>query len=74
MGWFNGDPVDLFPHTPRERAERMLELVGEKKLLAEAEDALKDDPQWTLELSSYVLNVSFKLFIFILAYVCPIEL
>ena len=55
LGWFSGDPVELFPLTPREKAQRMVDLLGSSKLLHSARDALdKDDPQWALELATYV--------------------
>lgn len=28
VGWFSGDPVDLMPLTPAERAQRMLNMIG----------------------------------------------
>ena len=55
MGWFSGYAVDLNPLTPAERARKMVELVGEDRLLSTAESALKShEYQWALELASHV--------------------
>ncbi|XP_002163828.2 linear primary-alkylsulfatase [Hydra vulgaris] len=59
MGWFSGDISELEPHTPTEKAERLIKLGGgSNNLLTYSEDALnKNDPQWCLELTSAVLRV-----------------
>lgn len=58
VGWFSGDPVELQPLTPRQRAEHMVRLVGERKLVSEAREALdQEDWQWALELSTMILRV-----------------
>ncbi|CAH1796159.1 unnamed protein product [Owenia fusiformis] len=59
MGWFSGDPVDLMPQTRTSQAGKMVELVGgTDKVLEAAKKALSGgDPQWGLELATYVLFV-----------------
>lgn len=57
QGWFSGDPVELDPLTRGEKADKMVELVGAKKLVDTAKEAAKSgDAQWALELASYVLR------------------
>lgn len=56
LGWFSGDAMDLSPLSKKEKADRMVKLVGVSKLLEQAREAQRDkDFQWALELSSYVL-------------------
>ena len=60
LGWFSGDPADLFSMATDEKATMMTELVGGLDNLAEAaEKALNDTKyQWALELSSHALKVN----------------
>jgi len=59
IGWFSGDPVELLPNTPLEKARLMVEMVGADQLLTNAEAALKtENSQWALELSSFVFKVA----------------
>jgi alkyl sulfatase BDS1-like metallo-beta-lactamase superfamily hydrolase len=59
LGWFQGDPVDLDPIPPREKAQRLIALMGGRdKLLLEAGKAyLAGDYQWAAELSGYAIRV-----------------
>ena len=61
LGWFDGNPSNLFPLTIPQEAERMAQLAGGTKLLmTAARTALKDkDYQWAMQLADYliVLNV-----------------
>ncbi|WP_220813778.1 alkyl/aryl-sulfatase [Pseudomonas paralcaligenes] len=59
LGWFQGDPVDLDPIPPKDKAERLIALMGgrEKVLLAAGEAYLKGDYQWAAELSGYAIRV-----------------
>ncbi len=59
LGWFQGDPVDLDPIPPKDKAERLIALMGgrEKVLLAAGEAYLKGDHQWAAELSGYAIRV-----------------
>ena len=54
IGWFSGNPEELFPFTPTERGQRMVKAFGAKNILQQAKAALTDDLQWALELSSHV--------------------
>ncbi|XP_074642403.1 linear primary-alkylsulfatase-like [Tubulanus polymorphus] len=62
LGWFSGDPVDLIPFTPKDKADRMIKLAGGvDKILEQAKKALDDkDYQWALELSSSVYTLNTK--------------
>lgn len=58
LGWFDGNPTNLFQLTPKKEAERMAKLAGGKdKLMRAAQDALKndDDPQWAAQLADYLI-------------------
>lgn len=59
LGWFQGDPVDLDPTPPRQKAERLIAMMGgREKLLLEAGNAyLKGDYQWAAELAGYAIRV-----------------
>ncbi|MEN0108580.1 MAG: alkyl sulfatase dimerization domain-containing protein [Pseudomonas sp.] len=59
LGWFKGDPVDLNPTPPVEKATRMVELMGghDKVLLTAGDAYLKGDYQWAAELATYVIRI-----------------
>ncbi|WP_137819834.1 alkyl/aryl-sulfatase [Pseudomonas sp. 2FG] len=59
LGWFQGDPVALDPIPPKDKAERLLGMLGgrDKLLLAAGEAYLKGDYQWAAELASYAIHV-----------------
>lgn len=52
LGWFDGDPEDLYPMPMKEAARREVDLMGgEKRVLDEAKTALDhDDARWALNL------------------------
>ncbi|MCK5149262.1 alkyl/aryl-sulfatase [bacterium] len=56
MGWFDGNPTNLFPLGTREEAERMLRMAGTKSRLREQADvAIKEhDYQWACQLIDYL--------------------
>lgn len=57
LGWFYGDPVELYPLTPTEKALKMVHLLGAERLLSECAEALSHgELQWALELVSYVFK------------------
>lgn len=60
LGWFDGNPSNLFPLPPKSEAERVAKLAGGKdKLLAAAKDALaEDDNQWATQLSDHLLAIN----------------
>ena len=57
LGWFDGNPSNLFPLTPREEALRIAKLAGGKDVLLErAREALEaSDCQWAAQLADYLL-------------------
>lgn len=57
LGWFDGNPTNLFRLTSKEEAERMAKLAGGKdKLMAAARRALQnDDPQWAAQLADFLI-------------------
>ncbi|MEO4048904.1 alkyl sulfatase dimerization domain-containing protein [Pseudomonas sp. CAU 1711] len=59
LGWFQGDPVDLDPVPPKDKAERLIALLGgrDKLLLAAGEAYLQGDYQWAAELAGYAIRV-----------------
>jgi uncharacterized sulfatase len=61
LGWFDGNPTNLFPLRPREEAERIAQLAGgPERLLERARDALANgDAQWTAQLCDYLLALGF---------------
>lgn len=59
LGWFDGNPTNLFPLPPKEEAMRIAKLAGgETNLLAAAKQALEgDDNQWAAQLADYLLAI-----------------
>ncbi len=58
LGWFDGNPSNLFPLSPKEEADRVARLAGgADALLSEARSALKDQPQWTAQLCDYLVSL-----------------
>jgi uncharacterized sulfatase len=57
LGWFDGNPTNLFRLTPAEEARRIAALAGgEDALLAKAREAnASGDMQWAAQLSDYLL-------------------
>ncbi|MGB0387953.1 MAG: alkyl/aryl-sulfatase [Ardenticatenaceae bacterium] len=60
VGWFSGNPTDLHPLPPLERAERVAKLAGGvENLRQQAHDAVADeDYQWALELTDHLLRLN----------------
>ncbi|WP_442506142.1 alkyl sulfatase dimerization domain-containing protein [Novipirellula sp. SH528] len=59
LGWFDGNPSNLFRLTPNDEAERLSKLLGgPDKLLAAARSALAaDDNQWAAQLADHLLAI-----------------
>ena len=59
LGWFDGNPTNLFRLTQKAEAERLAKLVGgTDKLLASATEALAaDDNQWACQLADHLLAI-----------------
>jgi len=60
LGWFDGNPTNIFPLSPIEKARHMADLAGGiDALMKKAEDAAeKGDFQWVLNLTDYLLCLS----------------
>ena len=58
LGWFDGNPSTLKPLPLKDEAEKIIQLSGDwDSLFKVAEDAfLKDDFQWSLQLTDYLLR------------------
>ncbi len=59
LGWFDGNPTNLFPLSETDRANQMLKLVGDRDSLFEkAAEAFEDgEYQWATELSDHLLAI-----------------
>jgi alkyl sulfatase BDS1-like metallo-beta-lactamase superfamily hydrolase len=57
VGWFDGNATNIFPLPPKDRAAKMLDLVGgAENMLARARNALAaGEFQWAAELTDHVL-------------------
>ncbi len=60
LGWFDGNPANIMPLSPREEAERTAALAGgEEALLAAAKAACEQkDWRWAAKLADYMLRLS----------------
>ncbi len=59
ISWWNGDPAELDPLPRREKAERLVQLMGGRdRVFAEAEAAFTTgDDQWAAELTAYLVRI-----------------
>lgn len=59
LGWFDGNPTNLFPLSGNEKAQRMVKLAGGRDaLLKQATEASEDnDFQWSIELLDHLLTL-----------------
>ncbi len=59
LGWFDGNPTNLFPLSGSKRADRMVKLAGGRDaLLDKATDASdQNDFQWAIELLDHLLAI-----------------
>ncbi|RAK85505.1 beta-lactamase domain protein [Aspergillus costaricaensis CBS 115574] len=56
VGWFDGNPAHLWEHTPVDKANRYVDLIGEDKVLEEGTKAyLKGDYRWAAELLNHAV-------------------
>lgn len=60
LGWFDGNPTNLLPLAPKERAAKMVQLAGGAKAMQKTMNKAKDagQYQWALQLSDYLLQLS----------------
>lgn len=55
LGWFDGRPEALYPLAPAARAERyVVAMGGADAVLQSAEQAIDEDPRWSLELLAHL--------------------
>lgn len=59
LGWFDGNPSNLFPLSPVEEAKRIAKLAGgDEALLKQAEEAFANqDYQWAAQLCDYLISL-----------------
>ena len=62
VGWFDGNPTNLYPLSSSQEAKHMVELAGgEVKMLQQLNRALEQgDYQWGLELADYLLATDYE--------------
>lgn len=60
LGWFDGNPSNLFPLGPKEEAKQMAELAGgEERLMAALREALNSDNfQWGCQLADHIIALA----------------
>ena len=60
LGWFDGNPTNLFSLSPKEEALRMAKLAGgEDKLLQQAKNAINsNDNQWAAQLADHLIALN----------------
>ncbi len=59
LGWYDGNPTNLFPLSPKAEAKRMVQLAGGKKAFVKnmiRAHKAKDD-QWAAQLADYLLQL-----------------
>lgn len=58
VGWFDGNPTNLYPLSSSQEAKNMIELAGgEQKMMAQLTKAVEHgDYQWGLQLADYLLQ------------------
>lgn len=61
LGWFDGNPTNLFPLSNKENASRIAVLAGgADALFKQAQTSLVDSPQWTAQLCDHLLALDYK--------------
>ena len=56
LGWFDGNPTNLFPLSPTNEAKKIAEISGGiDKLQISAHGSLRENPQWTAQLCDWIL-------------------
>ena len=62
MGWFDDNPTSLSPLSPKDEAERFIDMAGGNSVvLTSAQKALKEGNfQWALQLVDRLLNVGYE--------------
>jgi uncharacterized sulfatase len=59
LGWFDGNPTNLFPTAPKDKAGRIAEMAGgEKVLLENMNKAVSNNEfQWAMELADMLITL-----------------
>ncbi|MDF9797803.1 alkyl sulfatase BDS1-like metallo-beta-lactamase superfamily hydrolase [Catalinimonas alkaloidigena] len=62
VGWFDGNPTNLYPLSGSQEAKHIVELAGgEQKMFDQLNDALKEEHyQWGLRLADYLLQTDYE--------------
>ncbi|MEM7345798.1 MAG: alkyl sulfatase dimerization domain-containing protein [Chloroflexota bacterium] len=62
LGWFDGNPTNLFKLSPRDEAERVAKLAGgTEALFTQLQAAVADeDYQWALQLADHLMALDFQ--------------
>ncbi|MBC8769864.1 alkyl/aryl-sulfatase [Arenibacter sp. BSSL-BM3] len=62
VGWFDGNPTNLYPLSSSQEAKNIIELAGgESKVFAELNRATKEgNYQWGLQLADYLLQTDYE--------------
>ncbi len=62
VGWFDGNPTNLYPLSSKQEAKNMIALAGgEKKIMKHLEQTLEDgNYQWGLQLADYLLQTDYE--------------
>ncbi len=59
LGWFDGNPSNLFPLSPVEESLRMIQLIGSKELVIDkiSNSINQGEFQWACQLCDHLLNI-----------------
>ncbi len=62
LGWFDGNPTNLFPTPAKEKAQRMAKLAGGRESLFNQmqEASEKGEHQWAMELADIIIALNFN--------------
>ena len=62
VGWFDGNPTNLYPLSASQKAKNMIQLAGgEKNLFQHLQNTLNQgDYQWGMQLADYLLQTDYK--------------
>lgn len=62
VGWFDGNPTNLYPLSASQKAKNMIQLAGgEKNLFQHLQNTINQgEYQWSLQLTDYLLQTDYK--------------
>ena len=63
VGWFDGNPTNLYPLSSKQEAKNMIEMAGgEKKIMNRIKKSIEDgNYQWGLQLVDYLLQTDYEI-------------